>query len=217
MPRKQGFTISHSPTNETTYLSPSDEQAFINWTLANRNAPGISEWNHPDQRYDYRGFWKYGLDKSKWKPGEHFPDTWKQHGHPYFSSESQYSRGPQDGGNWIGDTLIKPPLPSHQNENKRIDGSLKGPGYLGTLSRPDGGISTELSAGVGIDGEELNIPLLVPTLTRAEVNYLLNNGDVSKMPNIMSKAVDFAMQRRSTGKPYFATIEEMQDKLKIRR
>jgi hypothetical protein len=36
----------------------------------------------------------------------------------------------------------------------RPDGSAKGGGYFGELKRPDGGVSTEISVGVGIDGKE---------------------------------------------------------------
>lgn len=37
---------------------------------------------------------------------QHWPDTFKQHGHPTFSVESQYSKGPNDGGRWNGDVYV---------------------------------------------------------------------------------------------------------------
>lgn len=82
------------------------------WALQNK----IADVDAPQSRYDYRGYWKehgnapirFGVD--------HFTDTYKQHGHPLFSAESKYSRGLQDGGQWIGeDTLIPPPVPSHRS------------------------------------------------------------------------------------------------------
>lgn len=51
----------------------------------------------------------------------------------------------------------------------------KGLGYFGKLKRPDGNVSTELSIGVNIDGKEIEIPSLVPTLTQEEIDYLLGS------------------------------------------
>jgi hypothetical protein len=88
---------------------------------------------------------------------------------------------------------------------KRSDGSKKGQGFLGVLKRPDGGVSTEISIGVNIDGKELEIPTLVPTLTRKEVNQLLSLKDNEKMPEaIVDKAVAFAKKRMAEGKSVFA-------------
>ncbi len=56
----------------------------------------------------------------------------------------------------------------------RPDGSAKGMGFFGELKRPDGDVSTEISVGVGMDGKEMDIPLIVPTLTKKELNYLLS-------------------------------------------
>jgi len=96
--------------SETTRLTPSEEAQFLHWAFRNK----IYDLDTPQSRYDYRGYWKqygnapivFGVD--------HFTDTYKQHGHPLFSAESQYSRGRQDGGQWIGeDTLVDPPMASH--------------------------------------------------------------------------------------------------------
>lgn len=100
---------------ETTALPPREEAAFQMWALQN----GIRDVDHPESRYDYRGYWKdiaaRGGDATKmYDDGLHFPDTYKQHGHPSFSVESQYSRGLDDGGQWLGETLIPPPVPSHR-------------------------------------------------------------------------------------------------------
>ena len=86
---------------EVTRLSVKDELRFQAW--AHRN--GITDVDHPDSHYDYRGYWRSvkGADHPR---GKHFPDTFKQHGHPTFSVESKYSRGPNDGGHWMGETFI---------------------------------------------------------------------------------------------------------------
>ncbi len=90
---------------ERTALTPEEEVAFQRWVREN----GITDLDHPDSRYDYRGFWKATKGRPH-PPGsmEHFPDTFKQHGHPTFSQESQYSAGPWDGGRWAGEQFVPP-------------------------------------------------------------------------------------------------------------
>ena len=101
---------------ERTALTPAEELAFQQWAKANR----ITDVDHPDSHYDYRGYWKsvaaQGGDQRKaYDDGLHFPDTFKQHGHPTFSVESKYSRGPSDGGRWLTeDVLVAPPMASHK-------------------------------------------------------------------------------------------------------
>jgi len=84
----------------------------------------------------------------------------------------------------------------------RADGTQKGRGYFGELERPDGNISTELSIGVSFDGQETEIPLLVPTLSSEEVEYLLSGKEATK--EIVKKAVDHAKLRMRDGKSPFA-------------
>ena len=96
-------------TVEATALSPLEEAQFQQWAKVN----GIADIDHPESRYDYRGYWKdvaaKGVDQRKaYSDGPHFPDTYKQHGHPTFSVESKYSKGPQDGGYWDGERFIPP-------------------------------------------------------------------------------------------------------------
>jgi hypothetical protein len=83
----------------------------------------------------------------------------------------------------------------------RSDGTPKGKGFLGELKRPDGKVSTELSIGVNFDGKETEIPSLVPTLTKPEIDHLLNGGQPTKQ--IIDKAVEHARSRMSQGKSPF--------------
>ena len=85
---------------------------------------------------------------------------------------------------------------------KRADGSAKGEGFLGALKRPDGALSTEITVGVNIGGKEMDIPSLVPTLTKAEISSLLNGDKPSN--TIVQKAVDHAKSRLASGKSVFA-------------
>lgn len=92
----------------------------------------------------------------------------------------------------------------------RPDGSKKSmKGFLGPMERPDGGISTEISAGYEINGKEVEIPLMVPGLTKKEIEYLLN-ADIQgedffkNMPrSIEDKAIAHAEKRMKEGKSVF--------------
>jgi len=93
----------------------------------------------------------------------------------------------------------------------RADGSAKGDGFLGPMKRPDGKVSSEISIGVNIDGKEVEIPTMVPTLSPSERQWLLTNdiSDPSKIPmSIQQKAVDFAKPRIAAGKSPFASADE---------
>lgn len=102
---------SHAP--EQTPLSGDEQTQYRNWLAGN----GITDADNPDSHYDYPGFWKEHPDFSR-APGQHLTDEFKQHGHPTFSTESRYSRGPWDGVTWLGEgekaRPIRPPFPSHR-------------------------------------------------------------------------------------------------------
>lgn len=95
---------------------------------------------------------------------------------------------------------------------KRPDGTQKGKGFLGVLQRPDGGVMTEYSISMdGVNGGK-DFPVLVPTLTRAEVETVLKAGDNDKLPkSITDKAAAFAEKRIKEGKPVFAQPGEEGD------
>lgn len=94
---------SRTTAPEVTALQPDREQQFQAWAKANQ----ITDVDHPDSHYDYRGFWQE-TNGAPHQPGDHFPDTYKQHGHPTFSVESKYSSGQNDGGRWDGNTFVPP-------------------------------------------------------------------------------------------------------------
>ena len=94
-------------------------------------------------------------------------------------------------------------------DNLRADGTKKGSGYYGEISLKDGGITTEFS--IGIDGME--IPTLVPTLTREELDYMVETvipeGGQAEIPkSIINKAIQHASNRMNQGLPVFATQED---------
>lgn len=114
----------------------------------------------------------------------------------------------------VSDIQAKPGSYDPATWGKRPDGSDKGNGFLGVLQRPDGGVSTEISVGMEIGGKETDIPLLVPTLTRPEIDGILalDEGDpefFKKLPpGVLDKARAFAEQRIAAGLPVFAGSTE---------
>lgn len=89
----------------------------------------------------------------------------------------------------------------------------KGDGFLGPLQRPDGSaVMSEYSIGVQINGKETEIPTLVPTLTKQEVQTILTMKDGAKVPDaIVQKARAYAEQRIAAGKSPFASAGEQQN------
>lgn len=87
---------------------------------------------------------------------------------------------------------------------KRNDGTEKGSGFLGELKMKDGSgnVATEISVGVNINGKETEIPALVPTLTKDEINHLLQGKEPTD--EIVKKAAEHAKARIAEGKSPFA-------------
>ena len=80
----------------------------------------------------------------------------------------------------------------------------KGSGWMGYLPNQAGGVSTEISA----DNNGMQYPLLVPTLTKQEIDHLLAN----KQPtdDIYKKAEAFAKYRQEQGKsPFINSVGEL--------
>lgn len=92
------------------------------------------------------------------------------------------------------------------NYGLRNDGTKKGNGFFGELPMQDGSgkVATELSIGVNLDGQEIEIPSLVPSLSEDEKQYLLKGGKPTKV--IVDKAVKSARERMKQGEnPFFGS------------
>jgi hypothetical protein len=90
----------------------------------------------------------------------------------------------------------------------RRDGSIKSAeGYLGPVTnKNDGKTMTELSIGVQIDGREVEIPAMVPTLSESEIEMLRNiRVGIDPIPrSIQQKAVEHARPLLEAGEsPFF--------------
>lgn len=92
--------------------------------------------------------------------------------------------------------------PASEGFGLRADGTEKGTGFLGVLKRPDGDVSTEISIGIDFGQGEMEIPLLVPTLSQDEIDELLEGSKPSE--SIVDKAVAHARSRLGEGLSPFA-------------
>lgn len=93
----------------------------------------------------------------------------------------------------------------------RADGSRKSSsGYLGPQKNKETGqVMTEYTIGVNIDGEEIEIPSMVPGLTDEEID-LIKSGEVSD--SVVAKATDHAKKRIAQGEsPFYQDLEEYTD------
>lgn len=111
------------------------------------------------------------------------------------------------------------PMPSHwQGETYGYGPSgygpqtrAKGQGYWGPLKTANGQDMTELSIGVPILGQEMEIPTLVPTLTSQQIQALLALQEGQPIPDdILRAAVKHAEMRVKQGKDPFAQPDDTQ-------
>tara|TARA_E500000331_G_C17253423_1_gene712112 strand:+ start:719 stop:2782 length:2064 start_codon:yes stop_codon:yes gene_type:complete len=91
----------------------------------------------------------------------------------------------------------------------RSDGSKKSArGFLGSIkNNVTGGIMTEVSVDLDIGGQRVQVPTLVPTLTKKEIEILSNmklEGNAKNIPkSIIDKAAAHAKKRMAQGKSPF--------------
>lgn len=80
----------------------------------------------------------------------------------------------------------------------------KGKGYFGLLPTADGQVATEISS---TDEQGQHYPLLVPTLSQQEIQYLLQGNQPTD--EIYNKAEMWAESRRKMGLSPFSSSNEM--------
>ena len=97
----------------------------------------------------------------------------------------------------------------------RGDGTLKGLGFYGPIDLPNGSVATEFAMSVAEitdeQGNEIEFPTLVPTLTQAELALMVNDIIPNNKPipdAIRRKAVMWAKKRIADGKSPFAYPDE---------
>jgi len=105
-----------------------------------------------------------------------------------------------------------------QDYGTRQDGTPKGDGYLGPIRTRGGEVMTELTVGVNINGREVDIPLLVPTLNQMQVDWLANNPGVPPdqiPPGIIDAAIAHAEPLVAQGLSPFAPTGETASRSRI--
>ncbi len=87
----------------------------------------------------------------------------------------------------------------------RADGTVKGDGYFGPIPMNDGSgsIMTEMGIGVTFDGRQVEIPSVVPTLTKQELEHIRSGKELT--PEIVNKAADHAIMRMRQGRSVWAS------------
>ena len=160
---------------------------------------------HMAGRNDYQQYWEenkhmivpsYFPDPVKLKVGQvvDFPD----------GSKREYI-----GGNFKDEANSWKAVSKTQTRDygNRPDGSKKGTGYLGELPIPGtNAVATEYSVGVNLNGKEMDIPTLVPTLSEDQKNRLLQAIGKDQPPpeDVIQAAVAHAKKRLKEGKGVFA-------------
>ena len=84
---------------------------------------------------------------------------------------------------------------------------IKGRGFLGAIPTTEGMPMTELSSSFELDGQVIQHPLIVPTLTAQELQLLQMGGEPT--PEIYTKAQQFALDRIRQGMSPFATPQDL--------
>lgn len=105
---------------------------------------------------------------------------------------------------------------AQKDESLRPDGTKKDIGFLGEFKTPSGKSVSEYSIGVPINGKEMDIPTLVPTLTEEEKKYIIDKAEKEEQigrdaigNSIVKKSIAHAEQRIKEGKsPFFSSSEK---------
>jgi hypothetical protein len=99
------------------------------------------------------------------------------------------------------------PFGLRYSESLQDQPQIKGRGYMGAIPTSEGMPMTELSSSFELDGQVIQHPLIVPTLTAQEIQLLQMGGEPT--PDIYSKAQQFALGRIQQGLSPFATPQDL--------
>jgi len=174
------YNAAYTGKSETSVATRDKNKAY----LEAMKAEGITHEQAQDLLYKY---WYQ-------RPGEIDPDKYGQRG---VALSKLYGKSAEDFTKWWDD---------YSKNNLRASGEPKGQGWLGPIKLPGGGVASEYTIGVEFDGQETEIPTLVPTLTEAEVERMRTDIIPNKKPvpkTIKDKAVAHARQRMKQGKSPF--------------
>lgn len=91
--------------------------------------------------------------------------------------------------------------PRWDEATQGYNGLAKGTGFYGEIPMQDGSgrIMGEKSIGIEHNGKIVEIPSLVPGLSKAQLNYLAKDNDPNLNPEIAQKAAEFGRDRLNRG------------------
>ena len=101
-------------------------------------------------------------------------------------------------------------FPNTDPSHYRPDGSPKGSGWLGTQKNSKGQDVSEYSVGVEIDGEEMDIPTIVPGMSDKDKKEVISSTEQKRFPSndVLGKAVSHAKKQIQAGESPFNEPEE---------
>jgi hypothetical protein len=107
-------------------------------------------------------------------------------------------------------------IPPVRKDLIRPDGTMKDVGFLGPQRSPTGALVTEYSIGVPIMGKEMDIPTIIPGMSKEEIAYVLQRADknlpIGRDPmgdSIAQRAIQHAEQRAMKGmNPFYSSALE---------
>ena len=90
------------------------------------------------------------------------------------------------------------------------NGTKKGKGWYGELHDSEGNIVTEMTVGINIDGEEVDVPAVNPILSEKQLTTLLGIKSDQPLPeDIIDTAVEYAIFRKQQGRGMYAEGNEV--------
>jgi len=97
-----------------------------------------------------------------------------------------------------------------QYGNRYGTNTPKSSGYFGEIPLQNGSVATEYSVGQDIDGKNVEMPSIVPTLTKEELGHVMRSAETgSPLPNsVYEKSLAHAKDRISKGQSPFWQIPE---------
>jgi len=211
----EGKEILIKSSNGTMAVIPKDKVSMVKNHIASGNhgmvdkfVGSLKEFKHDNQKagdglyaniHAKRQRIAAGSGEHMRKPGEAGAPTTAQ-----FKQAAKTAKA-EDG------KVIPPPV---RKDLIRPDGTMKDVGFYGMLKSPSGMQVSEYSIGVPIMGKEMDIPTLVPGLSKEEIAYVLQKAD-KRLPigkdamgnAIVDKAIQHATQRVKNGaSPFYSSV-----------
>jgi hypothetical protein len=212
----EGKEILIKSSNGTMAVIPKDKVSFIKSQIASGNHGAVDkfvgtlkEFKHDNQKAGDGLYANIHAKRQRIAAGS--GERMRSPGDAGAPTEGQFKQAAKTAKAEDGVKIVPPPV---RKDLIRPDGTMKDVGFLGPLKSPSGKDVTEYSVGVPIMGKEMDIPTLVPGLSKQEIDYILKRAD-SNLPigkdamgnAIVQKAAQHATQRLKQGmSPFYSSV-----------